>query len=777
MEQIAEKIQLIVDYPKPGVNFRHIAQLLLDPIALRSAVDALLALMGNKIKDVDVVAGLEARGLSLGAVIAGLLQKPFVMLRKEGKTPKPTYKAAYKTEYGSNVLELEIGLIKPGQRVLVVDDLVATGGTGVAARTLINQAGGVAIAMAFLIELDGLKGRDLIEKETGASVHSLFSYPVDSKDTKATIHLPPKKSVLTLFETTRMLTPVDDMRPVLMCHPSMRTVADRVLELSNCRWSFIDWNTFPDTLMNIHFEGVSDNVRTLENRDVTFLMTLDPTTFMEVNCMLRVLSNQKIRSLHFFLPYFPPGTHERVDEEGVLATAETAMKMITEGLAPTKTGRPQMTIFDIHALPERFYCSKDVCMNLVSAIPTLKCYLEGEVSPERRYPTIVFPDDGAYKRFNNQFKDYPMIVCSKIRIGEERLVTIKDYFNWPKLLGHQIPLYEYCIIVDDLAQTGTTLAECAKMLKKLTISGVTVVKKVSAYVTHAVFPKDCWKRFVHIEGGENLFSEFIVTNSNPMVSQKLIDMKPFTILSLYEDIVQEMIHFTALSPIPVKRCEKIVVRVYVASTNPEKLEAVKIAFERMTPEDQDKYTIQVVGVSDIESGIDPQPIGVDKALEGACKRLENLKMVMLPILSDKAKSLISSGFLEIYFVAIENGIYSSEVDPPELYNREHWYDRPFFAVQKLGYIPVSFSSFDGEIEIVGLRSHLNQYFKDIKPSEKTFGQYVQEKLGCKSWFEREDRRYNRIELMDDGLSYKLYHIRGIQDARVMRQHVKRISLD
>jgi len=164
-------IREIPDFPRPGVNFKDITTLLKDGRAFRQAVDELAGLL--KGCEADIVVGPEARGFVMGAVLAYALGKGFVPVRKAGKLPAEVLRGSYELEYGTDVLEIHKDAITPGQKVLVVDDLLATGGTVHASIALVEQLGGVVEKVAFLIELSFLPGR---EKLKGYDVVSVITY-------------------------------------------------------------------------------------------------------------------------------------------------------------------------------------------------------------------------------------------------------------------------------------------------------------------------------------------------------------------------------------------------------------------------------------------------------------------------------------------------------------------------------------------------------------------------------------------------------------------------
>lgn len=158
MHEVEKYIRNIPDFPEPGVIFRDITTVTQNPEGLKMAIDS----MADKIRDldVDVIAGLEARGFIFGMPIAYLLGKSFVLIRKKGKLPCETICESYDLEYGKAEIEIHTDSIKPGQKVVLVDDLIATGGTIEAAIRLIERLGGEVVDNLFLVELAGLKGRE-----------------------------------------------------------------------------------------------------------------------------------------------------------------------------------------------------------------------------------------------------------------------------------------------------------------------------------------------------------------------------------------------------------------------------------------------------------------------------------------------------------------------------------------------------------------------------------------------------------------------------------------
>lgn len=168
---LKSKIREVPEFPKPGILFYDITTLLRDPEGFRSAIDVLAGPYTSKA--VDIVVGVESRGFILAAAVADRLGAGFVPVRKPGKLPAATLRESFNLEYGSDALEIHQDAIAPGQRVLVVDDVLATGGTAGATENLVNRLGGELIGMAFLIELLALKGRD---KVTSQCVFSALQY-------------------------------------------------------------------------------------------------------------------------------------------------------------------------------------------------------------------------------------------------------------------------------------------------------------------------------------------------------------------------------------------------------------------------------------------------------------------------------------------------------------------------------------------------------------------------------------------------------------------------
>jgi adenine phosphoribosyltransferase len=170
---LRDHIRTIPDYPKPGILFRDITTLLGDARAFRRAVDELVQpFAGLK---VDKVAGIEARGFILGGAVAHQLSAGFTPMRKRGKLPHATRSVEYALEYGTDVMEMHLDAVSPGERVILVDDLIATGGTALAAADLLVRAGAVILGATFVIDLPELGGGDRL-RAAGLAVSALVSF-------------------------------------------------------------------------------------------------------------------------------------------------------------------------------------------------------------------------------------------------------------------------------------------------------------------------------------------------------------------------------------------------------------------------------------------------------------------------------------------------------------------------------------------------------------------------------------------------------------------------
>ena len=164
-------IEIVEDWPKPGIKFKDITPLMANGAAYKEATDKIVEYA--KEKEIDIIVGPEARGFIIGCPVAYAMGIGFAPVRKEGKLPRETIKVQYGLEYGKDVLTIHKDAIKPGQRVLITDDLLATGGTMDATIKLVEQLGGVVAGLAFLVELSYLEGREKLE---GYDILTLMEY-------------------------------------------------------------------------------------------------------------------------------------------------------------------------------------------------------------------------------------------------------------------------------------------------------------------------------------------------------------------------------------------------------------------------------------------------------------------------------------------------------------------------------------------------------------------------------------------------------------------------
>ena len=170
-KKLEEYVVTIPDLPEPGIMFRDITSVIQDPDGLKLAVDGLVGLL--KDTEYDLIVGPESRGFIFGVPVAYLTGKGFIPVRKKGKLPRQTVSQKYDLEYGQAEIEMHVDAVKPGQKVVIVDDLIATGGSAEAAAKLVEQLGGEVVKMIFVMELGGLQGRKKLGKY---DVESLIVY-------------------------------------------------------------------------------------------------------------------------------------------------------------------------------------------------------------------------------------------------------------------------------------------------------------------------------------------------------------------------------------------------------------------------------------------------------------------------------------------------------------------------------------------------------------------------------------------------------------------------
>lgn len=171
MKKVEDYVVTIPDFPEEGIMFRDVTSVVQDKDGLKLAIDGIIDKLDGL--DFDVVVGPESRGFVFGMPVAYALNKGFVMVRKKGKLPRETISAEYELEYGSAIVEMHRDSVKPGQKVVIIDDLIATGGTIEAIAGMVEELGGEVVKIVFLMELAGLKGREKLAKY---AVDSVISY-------------------------------------------------------------------------------------------------------------------------------------------------------------------------------------------------------------------------------------------------------------------------------------------------------------------------------------------------------------------------------------------------------------------------------------------------------------------------------------------------------------------------------------------------------------------------------------------------------------------------
>ena len=581
------------------VHFRRLDTLLLNPKSLRTLCQKMAYLVEHL--DINKAVFLDSRGY-LFTEVADILNLGIVKACKKKKLADMT-EISYGTEYSKSKIHMLNDVMYPGDRVLIVDDLIATGGSIGGAMKLIASYGAIPVAGLAAVRLQDFATS---QRELGIDLFSVFSCLGDGP-------LESDSPLLSFYPTVEYASQhPDDTRTVVMSHPSCRSLAIDVIDQNpdKYRWGYTCWGHFGDTYPNITFDT------NLKDRDVIYVMSMhDPAVFMEQLSVILVIPRQQVKSLRIMMSYFAPGTMDRVDSEGIIATAETIATIISSCIPSTQTGPPILEIYDIHALQERFYFKDNVIVELKSAIPILmKSY-------DRTW-VIVFPDDGAAKRFGPKFPNYAKIVCAKKRDGERRTVEIKERIG-AVLTEDDISGY---IIVDDLVQTGGTLMQCAKV-----ISAECKGRPVHAFVTHAIFPGRAYRRFMK---PDSPIKRFVCTNSNPAVSDVLERIPIFKVLSLVSGDTEE--RREGASPI------------YVASTNLSKLAAVSDSTMNPATRGYLSGHTRVVGIG-VPSGVSDQPID-EETYTGVQNRL---KALIRQVRWEHRKC----------FVSLENGVFINPLGP------------------------------------------------------------------------------------------------------------------
>jgi adenine phosphoribosyltransferase len=632
LSELESLLPIIPNHPKPGINFRDISPFLRNVEMRNWVIDELTNYC--KTIPIDIILGFEARGFIIGSLLADRLGIPFVMGRKPSSLPGKTEKIVYQLEYATACLEIQVDCIKNGQRVLPVDDFLATGGTMMAAYELVRRMGGKVEHVCCVAEIPGLGGYEKLaavsvkpfcllsldrsqssssssnpssSSTSSSSSSNPSSFPPHSSSSNPSSFPPhssssnPSSSLSSLSRTSLECRPCDAWKTrkpfTLLYHSSMQGLAKEIQR--SCPELFemekISWESFPDGYANIHFPG------DLVNKRIVFLASLfDKTTFMDQLSVMKVLPRQGIRSLYILLPYYAPGTMERVEQPGTLATADTYAQIISCGFPQTIKGPPTLSIFDLHNGTTRFSFTDNVRFWSMSAVPSV--LREIKIMCGKNKFAIVFPDEGSWKRFRGLMSpDIITVVCGKMRDGDKRVVTVLNILP-PET---KIDSLDHAIIVDDLIQTGGTIHECHMALKKLGI------KRVSASCTHAVFPRRAYLNF--FPGGEwEGLENFWITDSIPANATLLSKHKPFKIISLAPTIVKDLQKHYNTTP-------TMDLSVAVASENKDKLDAVRYAFEELFP--LHNLTLKS---HECDSKVSAQPNGLVETIKGATNRLSQL---------------------------------------------------------------------------------------------------------------------------------------------------------
>ncbi|KAB2085422.1 Ribose-phosphate pyrophosphokinase 4 -like protein [Gossypium arboreum] len=281
----------------------------------------------------------------------------------------------------------------------------------------------------------------------------------------------------------------------------------------------INWRSFDDGFPNLFINNAHD----IRGQHVAFLASFSsPAVIFEQLSVIYNLPRLFVASFTLVLPFFPTGSFERMEEEGDVATAFT-MARILSNIPISRGGPTSVVIYDIHALQERFYFGDHVLPLFETGIPLLKQRLH-QLSDADKI-VVAFPDDGAWKRFHKLLDHFPTVICTKVREGDKRIVRLKE--------GN--PTGCHVVIVDDLVQSGGTLIECQKVLFAHGAA------KVSAYVTHGVFPKRSWERFTQKNNrSEKGFAYFWITDSCPQTVKAIENTAPFEVLSLAGSIADAL---------------------------------------------------------------------------------------------------------------------------------------------------------------------------------------------------------------------------------------------
>lgn len=643
MNIIEKNCQEYINFPEKGNIYRDVLQLTLNTQDRNKVFDIISNVYKNKIHAVS------SSNSYLYSLLANYLDVPFIpIIERKGEKPNTIFKY-YENNNKFYGIEIQMELINNLPKnctILLVEDCISKGKSQVAFAELLEKVGCNVIILA-LIELLGLEGRSRLKKYNLCSFYKI-PYDISKNDYYKKIlendefalkyktleleylSLDRPKIIDSNFDNQKDLIlnnsiehfnyqywcTEDDDRIILFYHYDMESIAANIAETypNNFRLGKINWNYFPDNWYNITFETP------LNNKNVVFLGSLfDPRKFLETAMLGIIFPRQHIKSFNFVIPYFAPATFERVQKEGILASAEPVAKLLTSCLRDTKGESCVLKIYDIHALPVRFYFNDTCIIKHLTAIPLIKNIIK------KNMLTVCFADEGAVKRFKHFFNEFPMIICSKERKDNERKIIISDKYNFNNEKN-----MDHVIIIDDLVQSGNTLHECRKALQ---LYGF---KKVSCYVTHAVFPNECYIDFTN-NNSKSGFENFYVTNTNPIVTNKL-NMKPFTVLNISDHLAQDILNDLQIE----KNNDFSPLDILVSCTVQNKLDAINIALNKINAKRKNKfYPVNIKGY-DINNNINEQLFSYDETWHRANNKLLQLEH----LIEHKSNTIL---------ISIENG--------------------------------------------------------------------------------------------------------------------------
>lgn len=296
---------------------------------------------------------------------------------------------------------------------------------------------------------------------------------------------------------------------ILFYYPPMERLAKKISEATygHIRLGKIFWDEFENGWPNYFIQDVDRDVR---RKDVVLLASAEsPADLPKILSVAYAFPRYFANSLKIILPLFPGELMERIRRHGEIATAKTHARMFSA--TPSAKGPVEIILYDLHVSAEQFFFSDQILPDRQSAMPLLKKEIKNMENV-----AIAFPDEGSYKRFDEDFKEYPLILCYKQRRGVDRKVSIVEGDPWGKNV----------IVVDDLSLTAGTMVACAKAMRSRE------AESVSGFVTHGVFHNDSWMKITPL-----LFDTFWVTDSYP-TAIALEGIAPFKILSLAEDLVR-----------------------------------------------------------------------------------------------------------------------------------------------------------------------------------------------------------------------------------------------